>query len=62
DPPRRSHAWYVGYAPYRDSGTAFHDQPELVVVVFLENSGGGGGSRAAPIFREVMRAYFRPES
>lgn len=54
DPPRRSHAWYVGYAPY--------DRPELVVVVFLENSGGGGGSRAAPIFREVMRAYFRPES
>ncbi|MGQ9836618.1 MAG: penicillin-binding protein 2 [Cyanobacteriota bacterium] len=54
DPPRRSHAWYVGYAPY--------DQPELVVVVFLENSGGGGGARAAPVFREVMRAYFQPES
>ncbi|MCF2970658.1 penicillin-binding protein 2 [Synechococcus sp. Nb3U1] len=54
DPPRRSHAWYVGYAPY--------DQPELVVVVFLENSGGGGGAQAAPVFREVMRAYFQPES
>ncbi|MEN9202231.1 MAG: penicillin-binding protein 2 [Thermostichus sp. DG_1_6_bins_120] len=54
DPPRRSHAWYVGYAPY--------DQPELVVVVFLENSGGGGGARAAPVFREVMRAYFQLQS
>ncbi|MEN9231867.1 MAG: penicillin-binding protein 2, partial [Thermostichus sp. DG02_5_bins_236] len=54
DPPRRSHAWYVGYAPY--------DQPELAVVVFLENSGGGGGAQAAPVFREVMRAYFQPES
>ncbi|MFQ3583690.1 MAG: penicillin-binding protein 2 [Cyanobacteriota bacterium] len=54
DPPRRSHAWFVGYAPY--------DQPELVVVVFLENSGGGGGAQAAPVFREVMRAYFQPES
>lgn len=50
DPPRRSHAWYVGYAPYED--------PEIVVVAFLENSGGGGGAMAAPMARDVMRAYF----
>ncbi|QIZ72734.1 penicillin-binding protein 2 [Oxynema aestuarii] len=51
DPPRLSHAWYGGYAPF--------DKPEIVVVVFGENTGGGGGSFAAPIAREVMEAYFK---
>lgn len=50
DPPRESHAWYVGYAP--------SDNPEIVVVTFLENSGGGGGQVAAPMARDLMRAYF----
>ncbi len=50
DPPRRSHAWFVSYAPY--------DAPEIVVAAFLENSGGGGGSEAGPICREVLQAYF----
>ncbi|MBD2104076.1 penicillin-binding protein 2 [Leptolyngbya sp. FACHB-261] len=52
DPPRRSHTWYVGYAPL--------DQPQILVVAFVENSGGGGGSTAAPIARQVMQAFFHP--
>lgn len=51
DPPRLSHSWYGGYAPY--------DKPEIVVVVFGENSGGGGGGFAAPMALQVMEDYFK---
>ena len=51
DPPRLSHSWYGGYAPY--------DKPEIVVVVFGENSGGGGGGFAAPMALKVMEDYFK---
>ena len=50
DPPRKSHAWYGGYAPL--------DNPEVLVVVFAENSGGGGGGLAAPMAKQVMETYF----
>ncbi len=50
-PPRSSHAWFGGFAPY--------NSPEIVVVAFVEHSGGGGGSIAAPIVRQVMEVYFR---
>lgn len=50
DPPRESHVWYGGYAPF--------DNPEIVVVAFGENLGGGGGKVAAPMVRAVMEAYF----
>lgn len=51
DPPRKSHAWYGGYAPL--------NEPEILVVAFIENSAeGGGGKVAAPIVRQVMEAYF----
>lgn len=48
------HVWFVGYAPA--------DNPTIVVAVLVENSGnagwnGDGGSVAAPIAREVMKAY-----
>jgi penicillin-binding protein 2 len=43
------HAWFAGYAPT--------DKPEIVVVALAEN-GGHGGSAAAPLVREVMKAYF----
>ena len=46
----RDNAMYVGYAPY--------DNPEIVIVVALENA-GGGSSQAAPIARKVMDYYFR---
>jgi len=45
DPPRRPHAWFVGYAPY--------DHPRVAVCVFLEQ-GGHGGAAAAPIARRVL--------
>jgi penicillin-binding protein 2 len=37
------------YAPYED--------PEIVVVVFLEN-GGQGSYNAAPLARQVLETYF----
>jgi penicillin-binding protein 2 len=51
DPPRKSHTWFVGYAPA--------DKPEILVVVFGENSGGGGGSLAGPKVLKVIEAYMR---
>ena len=53
DPPRLSHAWFTAYGPY--------ENPEIVVVAFLENDGGGGSSKAGPIVRQVMEAYFRQQ-
>ena len=53
DPPRRSHAWFTAYGP--------HDNPEIVVVAFLENHGGGGSSQAGPIVRQVLETYFRQQ-
>jgi len=50
DPPRKSHAWYGGYAPL--------DNPEIVVVAFIENADGGGGKVAAPMVRQVLETYF----
>ncbi|MGI0482912.1 penicillin-binding protein 2 [Geminocystis sp. CENA526] len=50
-PPGKSHAWFGAYAPY--------ENPEIVVVAFVEHSGGGGGSTAGPIVREVLEAYFQ---
>jgi penicillin-binding protein 2 len=44
-----SHAWFASFAPY--------DDPEIVVVVFLEN-GGQGSYRAAPLARNVFEAYY----
>jgi penicillin-binding protein 2 len=47
---KRDHAWFVGYAPL--------EEPEIVVVVFLEH-GGGGSSDATPVAMEVLDRYFR---
>lgn len=45
----RDHAWFASFAPTQD--------PELVVVVFVEH--GGGGSRvAAPIAKALYETYF----
>ncbi|MFB0519056.1 MAG: penicillin-binding protein 2 [Acidobacteriota bacterium] len=48
-PDLRSHAWFVGFAPF--------DHPEVVVVVLVEN-GGAGGVAAAPIAGKIFKAYF----
>ena len=49
-PPGEPHTWFGAFAPY--------DNPEIVVVAFVEHSGGGGSSVAAPMVRDVMKAYF----
>ncbi|AFZ53655.1 penicillin-binding protein 2 [Cyanobacterium aponinum] len=49
-PPGKSHAWFGAFAPY--------ENPEIVVVAFVEHSGGGGGSTAGPIVQKVLTAYF----
>jgi penicillin-binding protein 2 len=46
---RVPYAWFAGYAPTND--------PELVVVVNVEE-GGGGSQTAAPIVRNIMEHWF----
>jgi penicillin-binding protein 2 len=48
-PGQTSHAWFVVYAPY--------ENPEIVVLVFLEN-GGQGSYNAAPLARQVLETYY----
>jgi len=43
------HAWFAGYAPAED--------PEVAIAVLVENT-GEGATYAAPLFREVVEAYF----
>lgn len=45
-----THSWFVGYAPF--------DNPEIVVAAFIFN-GGEGSEWAAPVVRDVMKAYFQ---
>ena len=48
-----SDAWFVGYAPA--------DEPEIVVVVLVEQ-GGSGGEVASPLARQMFAMYFgQPE-
>lgn len=42
------HGWWVGYAPY--------ENPEIVVVVFLEH--GGQGFRASEVAAEIINYYY----
>jgi penicillin-binding protein 2 len=50
NPHGEHHAWYTAYAPA--------DEPEIAVVVLIENS-GHGGEIAAPIVRDFFKEYFR---
>jgi len=43
------HAWFAGYAPA--------DAPQVAVAVLLEHA-GEGSKKAAPLFRQVVEAYF----
>ena len=43
------HAWFAGFAPM--------DDPQMVVVVFVEN-GGHGGTAAAPLARDLFEKRF----
>jgi penicillin-binding protein 2 len=42
-------AWFGGYAPY--------ENPEIAVVVMIENGGQGSGV-AAPIFRRIIERWY----
>ncbi len=52
NPHGEHHAWFVAFAPY--------DEPEICVVVFVEN-GGMGGSVAAPIAGKILRKFFHKD-
>jgi penicillin-binding protein 2 len=43
-----ANAWFVGFAPYHD--------PEIAVVVLVEN--GGHGYYTAEVAREIIKEYF----
>ena len=49
---QRKHAWFMAFAPA--------DNPQIALVVLVEN-GGGGSSVAAPVAREIMDAYLLPK-
>lgn len=46
---KRDNAMFISFAPY--------ENPEIVVVVAIENV-GGGGTNAAPVARQIMDQYF----
>ncbi|MFA6097121.1 MAG: penicillin-binding protein 2 [Candidatus Paceibacterota bacterium] len=46
---KKTHAWYVAYAPYED--------PEIVLAVIVEG-GGEGHTTSVPIANELLRWYF----
>ncbi|MFA6391371.1 MAG: penicillin-binding protein 2 [Patescibacteria group bacterium] len=46
----KTHAWYVGFAPY--------ETPEIVIAVLIEE-GGEGSSVALPVARDALNWYFR---
>ncbi|HHY98982.1 MAG TPA: penicillin-binding protein 2 [Firmicutes bacterium] len=48
-PPGPSHAWFAAFAPA--------DNPEVVVLTFVER-GVSGAAAAAPIARKILQAYF----
>lgn len=55
-----SHAWFVGYAPaepYTQADGTTIEQPEIAVVVMIENS-GEGSEVAAPVFRRIIELYY----
>ena len=45
----KTHAWYVAFGPYVN--------PKVVISVFLSGA-GHGGSKAAPVARKLLEAYF----
>ena len=49
----KDNAWFVGYAPRRN--------PEIVVAVLVQ-SGGHGAEAAAPIARDIVKAYYEKKS
>jgi penicillin-binding protein 2 len=49
----KPHAWFAGYAPA--------DEPRVAIAVILEHA-GEGSKEAAPLFRQVVEAFFEWEA
>jgi len=47
---QRDHAWFASYAP--------NDNPQLVVVVFVEHAGAHGGTDSAPLAKLMYESRF----
>ncbi len=59
-PPNTSHAWFAAYAPaapYTKQDGLLVTEPEIAVVVIVEN-GGEGSAVAAPIVRQIIELYY----
>src|SRR5947209_11608435 len=54
--PARDHAWFASYAP-----GAADQNPQMVVVVFVEHAGAHGGTDAAPLARMLYMSRFREQ-
>ncbi len=53
NPHGQDHAWFICFAP--------RVNPKIALVVFAENS-GFGGAVAAPIAKQILNAFFFPDS
>jgi penicillin-binding protein 2 len=51
------HSWFTGYAPSNCHALPEGCEEQIAVTVMIENA-GEGSSVAAPIFRQVIEAYF----
>jgi penicillin-binding protein 2 len=49
DLTKTPHGWFAAFAPY--------DEPEIAVVVFIEQA-GSGGSTGGPVAKAILEAYF----
>jgi len=51
------HSWFAGYAPANCGALPDGCEEQIAIVVMIENA-GEGSSVAAPLFRQVVEAYF----
>ncbi len=53
NPHGKDHAWFIGFAPYKD--------PQIAICVLVENV-GFGASWAAPIAKDIIEAYLKNDN